>query len=157
MNTVILLLAWLVLSNKIYSVLIYIDFYIDFFFILFVHYWICRKRPSRTSIQGLPWWWNLGNMFLDTDRPWKLSDKAKPRWSSLPTTLLPSGKVFSLDTRCNCKVDSNFFIFIIVGFGVWKMKMKSNMCNWFSPVWKGRTFWSKFVCCHVQESEEMSK
>lgn len=84
--------------------------------------YICRKRALRTSIPGLPWWWNLENMFSDTGKLWKHFDRARLKWSSLPTTLLLSGIVI---WKFRELIHFWYIFHLIFGFGVEKMKMKS--------------------------------
>lgn len=51
-----------------------------------------RKRPWNPPTPVWRWWWNPANTAWVTNKRWRRCAKAKPNWSSSPTTLHPWGK-----------------------------------------------------------------
>lgn len=55
-------------------------------------FYIFRKSPWSPSTPGFSWLWKVANMCLGTNRLWKWFARARPSWSSSPTTVLLWGK-----------------------------------------------------------------
>lgn len=52
-----------------------------------------RKRLWNPPMPVWLWSWNPANSAWDTNKPWRHCVKARPNWSSLPTTHHHSGKM----------------------------------------------------------------